>query len=597
MMTPWKTFVVLILVSSQLLNAETKTMYVSSQEQFDEAVERINKGEEMQLRLCKREYLLKKPIAAVAPIIIKGRKSIITSALCFESVNSYRITPTHLVYKLNSVVSPFSLFYDEKGQIVPVSESVIDSVHVNFIEGDIIAPAEYGVGVNIRIPIPTNLKNLSNKTFTNAFGYFDCGWRTVSFSLNRSDEKYFYCTTLTDCPTRNYQYDKKAYKKPVRFVIYNAEIGKDAIYYDRDCLYVPKDKKRIYYVNNADKEYQVPGITTSSDIILNGISFIGFGGLVVKSKSAASCEITNCNFRNTLGTTLTITKWKQGDYRGANISGCSFIDCALYDGSIVSLSSSYDGRSCITMSNCTLAHYHDGFVLYKNTKPSVSVNGDVSLLNNVLNNSCRGHLGLNRGRIVARGNMLYNSDVFNSYIDRNLSNDWGLIYCNHIFKETEAAMANADHHILLENNLLYGAYAYGGDARGIFIDDGRGDVACCGNIILNTQIYSIDARNTNLTQASSVRNRYENNIVSSNYRMAAGSAVTGRNVPTMSGNTLIKPQKQNVITNATTEVDDKILDVDASAVCDGNKIRVNSDVYKLIKRSSAWKSVRRFVRK
>ena len=74
---------------------------------------------------------------------------------------------------------------------------------------------------------------------------------------------------------------------------------------------------------------------------------------------------------------------------------------------------------------------------------------------------------------------------------------------------TKSALDNKIHHILLENNLIYGAYAYGRDARGIFIDDGRGDVTCNNNVILNTQSFSIDSRNVKRHDASSVRVRYK----------------------------------------------------------------------------------------
>ena len=84
--------------------------------------------------------------------------------------------------------------------------------------------------------------------------------------------------------------------------------------------------------------------------------------------------------------------------------------------------------------------------------------------------------------------------------------------------------------------MLYGAYSYVHDARGIFIDDVRGDVKCLDNIILNTQRYSIDSRNISTHEASSVRNIYSGNIVTTKYRLEAGSAVEGYNTPVLMKN-------------------------------------------------------------
>ena len=63
----------LILVSNPCMGMTfTK---VTSQEQFDNAVERINNGEEMALRLANKTFMLQQHIEATAPLYIKSKKA------------------------------------------------------------------------------------------------------------------------------------------------------------------------------------------------------------------------------------------------------------------------------------------------------------------------------------------------------------------------------------------------------------------------------------------------------------------------------------------------------------------------------------------
>ena len=49
-----------------------------NQTEFDKAMERINNGEEMHIRLAKKSFLLKKLVKSNAPLYISGRGSTIT---------------------------------------------------------------------------------------------------------------------------------------------------------------------------------------------------------------------------------------------------------------------------------------------------------------------------------------------------------------------------------------------------------------------------------------------------------------------------------------------------------------------------------------
>lgn len=588
--------IIVLLGHSCSLMAEDALIKVISQEQFDAAVERINSGKETHIVLKKGTYLLRTSINATVPLSIKGKNATITCATQLTPKQIVRQTETHNIYKLNQQLSPFALFYDKTGKLLPISESVIDSVRVNYIDGEIEGPQEYKTGEKIKIPISSNLIHLKNKVFSCAYGYFDCGWRTVSFQLERSDNKYFYCTTLSDCPTKNYQYDREVYKKPIRYVVYNAELKENAIFFDSRNLYVPKGISVLYYLNNNDSDHLVPTINVSKDFKLDKVNFIGFGGVFVNSKKDNTCIIKNCTFQNSLGCAVKINKENGENAIKAIVTGCMFKQCSVYDSYIVHLTSTYYGPACVLMRHCVLSRYTDGNVIYKHSYQSVYVNGDVEIRGNVMYNTCRGHLTLNRGNIKISGNILYNTDSFNASPMRNSSNDWGLVYCNHIFDNTNNALSNKQHHILLENNLCYGAYAYGGDARGIFIDDGRGDVTCKNNVILKTQYYSIDSRNVKLHDAASVRNKYEGNIVSSAYRLEAGPAVKDADRPVSSGNVMIS-SKDNKISNTDILEKDRRLDLDASSSCDGTRIRIKKDLYKMIKKHPSYGNIKKFVLK
>lgn len=377
-------------------------------------------------------------------------------------------TQSHFVHKIDNEFPPFTVFYNEDKELLHLAESVVDSIGVNYVEGEILAPSDFKQGATIKIPIPFNLKHLRNKAFSCAFGYFDSGWALVDYIVERSDDRFFYCTALSGCSTNNVMYDKTYYKKDVRFVIYNAEIKPNSIHYDSEGLYVPKNIVKLYFVTKNDNSQLLPTITINSDISICGVHFEGIGGVIVNSHRDSFCEIKKCKFEKTNSNTLSIKKDNGRDVKVAIVKDCTFFDCGIQDGYVLYLASNYEGQICIEVRGCTISRYPNSIVTYKNTGGAVRVNGDGSLYNNIIYNTCRDHFYLYGGTIKVYGNMLYNSDAFNSQIDRNLSSDWGLIYCDHYYSDKQKAIDNKLHRIVIEDNLLYGAYAYGGDARGFF---------------------------------------------------------------------------------------------------------------------------------
>lgn len=575
-----------------------KTVIVLTQKKFDNVVDRINSGEELNVKLAKKTFHLNKKINATVPLSFVSNGAIITSHdEVFESKFAEMQTDDHYVFKINNSLSLFPLFYSPSGDIIEVSESVNEKTYVNYIDGIIESNLVYKTGEKISFSIPNNLIHLRDKAFSKTFGYLDCGWTAVFLKIDSTDHDFFYCTTLNDCSTNDYQYDATKYKQKIRFVIYNAEIKPGRIYYDNEYLYVPKDIKKLYCIHRSNIHSRALDIESSSDITLKGVNFIGFKGLDVDSDVNSICEINKCSFRFCLGRALTINKHNGENAKVAKVHCCDFYFCSLVTSYVVQLTSTFNGGSCIKMDECRISRYPNSKVIYKNPVGSVSVNANAQVLNNVIYNSCRDHIFLTKGKIEAKGNFLYNSDAFNNNRDRNFSSDWGMIYCGCIYYDNTAkGLENKSHRIYLQNNLIYGAYAYGENARGIFLDDGRGDVFCENNIILNCQAYSIDARNIKQTDASSVRNVYANNVVTNRYRLEGGPAVVWQNIPQTKANVLLNV-RDNLVSNIQVVEKDVCVDVKIDCFLNNGKVLVSDEIYEVFEKNHSWKDLGKYIRR
>ena len=584
-----------IMIVPQILLSGTYPTFISDQQQFDAVVEWINKGEEMQLELAKRHFFVNKSIIARANLSIFSEGATISFyTYKFEPSVAYEETDDYYLYKLKSSLGVFPLFYDSYGNLLFVSESVVDSIGVNLVSGHIIAPNYFSAETPLKIPISPNLYHLKNKSFSYAFGYFDCGWQVINFSIERSDNKFFYCSTLESCRTKNYEYDKIVYTKPVRYVIYNAEMKQKAIFYDENFLYVPKDVGAIYCIVHSKFGIQNPSISTFSDFVINGVNFVGFDGIRIRTNDESICEIVNCKFKNCLGYALSINNNSEGKGRIKEINKCTFQDCSVHTSYMVMLGSTFKKRPCINMSNCYLSRYSDSFAHYKNPNGGIYVDGDVALTNNIVHNTSRCHLYIDRGQIVASSNVLYNDDLFNSFTYRNLSCDFGLVYCNSIFTDSNLALKNKNHSILLDSNLIYGALAYGNDARGIFIDNGRGDVLCRNNVIFDTDIYSLDSREVvRFPSSSSARNIFEGNILGTKYRLVSGSDVPDGDLA-ISDNNILLGEAINVKNRIKTKREDRLIELHSRIHCNGGKVIISKADYRKLKKINNWKYVKKY---
>ena len=570
---------------------------ISTQKAFESIVRQINLGKEQNIILSSGTYFLNQPINAKNKLCITGNNAtIMMKGETYSPLEAVRVTNSHYVYKLKSAILPYSLFVTRDHKIVDVSESVDNHSKVNVISEDIIGPVEQYIGMELKIPLAKNLSHLANRKMSNTYGYFDCGWSKIDFIVDRIDHSYIYCKSLNKTNVKDINYEKTHYRDRIRYVLYNAEMKFDEIFYDNDYLYVPNNVGEIRYIPCALYNKSKPSITCSSDVVLDGIHFSEFNGIRISATSNSKCIIQNCIFENTLGAVLTVKKKNTTDAEPVIIKDCRFMNCAIQKDLVISLSSDCIDHPCFFMDGCTLSRYPDAKVGYKNCNGVVKVNGDAIISNNTIYNTCRDHLFFSKGCSVARGNILYNTSEFNSHIHRNLSNDWGAIYCGHFTKDPHAAAQNKINILLLEGNYIHDIYGHVKDARGIMIDNGRGDVICRGNLILNTQSYTLDSRDARRTiVTSSIRNVFENNVLGGRYRMAGGIGLQHKDYPISSAN-VVMGEYQTVINERIRKKEKDVVYPMPIKEVKSTYIIVSSKAYNKLAKLPGWNYIKRFVR-
>lgn len=585
-------FLVAILICFFISGCSAQTIY--SQDQFDEVIERARNEESVNIRLLPGSYHLNGNLKTNSSISIIGLNATI-SAYTDSYVNSdvYSETPTHYVCRLKTDLNEFSLMVDQNGKLAEISESVEDSILVNKVDS-IIAPEEMKKGAEIILPITDNLTHLKNKTFQKAFGYFDCGWSRICFKLKTSDDRFLYCETLNSTNVPRYDYEKSAYKNAIRFVLYNVEVKPNAIYFDNDLIYIPKSIEKLNVKNCNVFADARPEIEINGDVTISGVTFEGFNGIRIKSGVHNSCNIMDCEFKHTLGNVLSISKKSEFDFTPAYVTRCKFEECSLLTGTMLNLSSSYVGKKSVFVDNCEFVRYPDAKVRYKNTSAMVNVNADAHISDCRFWNTCRAHLYFTKGNSVSKDNIIYNTPDFNTPRDRNLSNDWGLIYIGSAFKNNEKSVSNHEHKVFINECFLYGARANAKDARGIMIDNGRGDIVCRNNVVLDCQSYTLDSRDRKkFIGTSSIRNVFENNILGGRYRLAGGDSVPKKDRPVSRNNILLGVYKNVFNDNANIESSNKVIPVDYK-VKDGF-IYVGNSEYDSLHKFSSFEKVKKYI--
>ena len=570
---------------------------VSTQAQFENCINRINKGEELCLDLSSGEYIINKGITAKSPLKILGHDSYITAANDTYSVkNAIRETKHHYICKIKSPINVFSLFLNETDKIIPVSEFVNKKTLVNYCQS-IEGPYSSEGGTEIKIPLSGELDSIRNKHFFKAYGYFDCGWTEVNFTVDKSDSNHIFCKTIASCNTGNYNYEKRTYKNEIRFVLFNVEPQEGHVYFDNKHIYIPKGIKELTVLNN-DLSGRKRSMAINSDLTIEGVVFKNFYGIGIYSNAGSVCLIRDCRFKNTLSYALKIYRYGRQENKPSEITRCQFENCSLFADNIIDIDGAKTGKPKVVISNCSFKRYDDAPLMYKNCTGALKVSTDANIMGCSIFNTPRCHLYINGGKVVISSNALYNTKIFNSYKERNLSSDLGLIYVNHFTKDKQTAINNTSNSVRIENNMLYGAYAYGRDARGVFIDNGRGDVICINNLIFDCQLYSIDSRDVkSLVKTSSIRNRVENNMLANRYRLASGVGLSQEHRPISSGNIMLTGER-NVLSGVNCLDPDIVVMQNFYTEQKGDMIRLPSAVRRQIEKYRPYKKIRdRFILK
>ena len=556
-------------------------LYISNQVEFDKLIEKINSGEEVDAVIGDGVFILKEYLNIKNNLKIIGSNNTILKGnnFIFRRIDAVDKNDTHYICNTKDVdISEFSLFVDKNNNIINVSETVDDVTKVNVTTEDIL----YIDDNNIKIRIPDNLTHLKNKVFERAFGYLDSWYSAPIFKLLKSDDSYFYCNTYVAVTSENFNTfingEKAHYSTFANFVIYNAEIKDNYIYYDNSKLYIPKNIDYVECIaNSGDYSLSINSTTNINNISLENISFFNIGNLFYSAlgKSVNNLYINNCRFKNIIGS---VVNCDGGDTLARTIiSNCNVKDCALLEGAYVFADKNSNKDSEFKVIGCNICRNYTDIPVYKNCRGAIiNSSQNYKVIGCNVSNVTRDHLYANRGIVNFVNNTLFNTDSFLRYPQRNASRDAGFIYINHFSFVKDDVLNNVGNVVTISYNKIYNVLGKG-DIRGIFIDNGRGDVKCIGNVILSSQYYSIDARKYLSNPASSCRVTFEDNILYSKYRLEYNNdTVLGDNIPTSRNNILLYGDD-----NTTTDkyLTDKRIN---SYHINNNNLFISKDVYDTI---------------
>lgn len=472
---------------------------------------------------------------------IKQKNKIITKDDAIDETDTHYICPAENI-------SEFSLFVDNAGNIIPVSEEVDSNTKINIVTNDIIPIKNDSARYieQIKIKIPDNLSFLKNKTFDKSFGYIDSWWTAPAFIVSHSDSIYFYCGLLQKRELKQYAAyidgEKSQYNQNISFVIYNVRPESGKLFFNKNHIYIPKKYSTIEIIDSKSRSIFI--LQDDAEVKFEGINIINSTSVFQSSKNTRSIEITNCDFHNILKQVLD-TRYKT-NIKNLTLAGCRFSNYAFLDGiPLLSISvPECNGR----ITNNIFNQYESGFCFYKNTAQNIYIIHckKFEIARNLFFNAPRGGLFLLNGKIEVISNEFFNDSIFNSYPYRNFSRDAGAIYCSRLYDDSRIKDDNPNK-IQLKLNKIHDFYGKG-DVRGIFIDDGRGDITCYGNLIYNGQSYSIDSRATQTDYYSSIRNKYQFNILGHPYRLTYGDSIMTKNRPIIDHNILLFKDKECKVT-------------------------------------------------
>lgn len=522
-------------------------IFIENQKEFDNLIDRINNNENINAVLSDGVFIINKPIIIKNNLTIIGSLNTVIKGnnLIFKRIDAIDKTDTHYICDISKLdIKEFSLFVDRDNNIINISESVDETLKINITTEAILRVDDN----NIKIKIPDNLEHLKNKSFEKAFGYLDSWYRAPMFKLKSSDNDYFYCelyNTITEDNFNTFVNGEKTYYNVfANFVLYNTEIKDNYIYYDNSKLYIPNSIDYIECINYT-KEYLINSDYNGSDIIINNVKFenIKFLNIYNLFDRKYKCSITNLYFLNNHFFNIVGTLFNgesSENICNTYIYKCNIKNCSLIEGSIIFKDNNKFIESKYFVSNCFISRYYSEIPNYKNTSAIITNNNqNYKVINCEIINTSRDNIYVNKGNVNIISNILYNTSSFLKYPQRNASRDAGFIYVNHYTFDTNKILNNKEIIVNIKYNKIYNVLGKG-DVRGIFIDNGRGDVICIGNVILSSQLYSIDSRIYSSNPASSCRNIFKNNILASKYRLEySKNTILNENIPISENNILL----------------------------------------------------------
>lgn len=547
---------------------------ISTQAEFDELIKKASLRQEVDAFLKEGIYTVEGSNPIYTKFKLQGNGAILTQKnKILTKKEAIKETSTHYVCQIENL-GIFSLFVDSEGHIIPISEDVDSESKVNYITEDVIPiESKNSSDINkIKLRIPVNLNHLRNQSFSKAFGYIDSWWNAPSFAVTHSDAKYFYCELLQ--PRTKAQFnsyingEKNAYKENIAFVLYNISPQPDKIYYTDKYVFIPKAYKEVEIIDyNQNQPLFTP--QEEANLLFENIAIINSNYVVFPYKNLkGGIAFENCKFHNILQKVINTAY--DSDIENLIIDHCDFLDCAFIE--YIPLIRVFAPNCRGKITNCIFNQYTGGFCFYKNVMQYLYLSRckEFEITGNIFINNPRGSLFLLNGKFDVSNNEFYNDSTFNSFPDRNFSRDAGAIYCNKLYGDYIKTIDTPDKISLMYNKIhdFYGK----SELRGIFIDDGRGDVTCYGNLIFNGQSYSIDSRVNNNDPYSSIRNKYQYNIVDRPYRLMYGDSVPKSDRPVLNGNILLFSEDNKVTTRSYNDIRTSEFKIDGTNVRIGNKV-------------------------
>ena len=515
------------------------TDIIQTQAEFDNLLEKASHKYEINAYLKPGIYIVNKSQPIYTKFNLRGNTANIRQKnQIFTKKDAIRRTPTHYICPAENI-NEFSIFVDNDGNIIPLSEEVDTKTKINIVTDDIVCVEDdHNQYIErIKIRIPENLYYLRNRKFDKTFGYIDSWWSAPSFIVSHSDSIYFYCDLSQKRELRQYNAyingEKFQYNQNIAFVIYNVEPKAGRLFFDKKFIYIPKEYDQIEIIDSKSKPLFV--LQENADVKFEEINIVNTTSVFQTNRNSKSLVLINCNFHNILKQAID-TRYKT-NLKSLNLAGCHFSNYSFLDGIPLLNISAPECNGNIT--NSIFNQYESGFCFYKNTAQNIYISHckGFKINNNLFFNTSRGGLFLLNGKIEVVSNEFFNDSIFNSYPSRNFSRDAGAIYCSRLYNRFKTQDDNLNK-IQLKLNKIHDFYGKG-DVRGIFIDDGRGDVACYGNLIYNGQSYSIDSRAINTDNYSSIRNEYQYNILAYPYRLTYGDSIETKNRPIINHNVLL----------------------------------------------------------